>query len=91
MNRHDRPLPIRKRSNGWEVPLILLDTVHGYVLCDTLADAKVVADARPLHSLVFHDERCDLVRVRLCLKVLAKYGFDGHDLFVRHLMALESR
>jgi hypothetical protein len=88
MNRYDLPLPIRKRSNGWEVVMIDGDSVWGYILCDSRQEAELVADSRPLNDIVVNCGQAEIGRVRRCIDALNRHGLDARALLVRRLMRL---
>ncbi len=92
LEKYNRPLPIRKRETGWEVAIILGDDHHGYILCETLEDAKVVAELRFLHAHFMYNRKADPARVRRCRNMLEKYGWTlDRTLVSRHLYHLEAR
>ena len=84
------PLTIRQIGEGWEVVVILEQSVEKYVRCDSKADAEAVADARPLDHLFVTFGQCEVDRVQRCIDALVRYGLES-ALIVRRLRAFVER
>lgn len=84
------PFRIRSRGDKWEVLMILEGVIQNEVACGTEADARALADARPLHALYKTNQCCETDRLHSCINALKTYGLEG-ALITRHLSRFAER
>ena len=84
-NEHERPFPIRRKADGWEVVLVLGPEVQDYVLCPTEAIADTIADTKILYHRSTTGEPSDLDRVDQALDALKQVGRDERSVIFRRL------
>jgi hypothetical protein len=84
------PFTIQYRGDKWVVLITLKGVVQQEVVCATEADARALADARPLHALYSANGCCAMDRLQCCIDALKRHGL-GEVLVARHLSQFANR